>query len=137
MIKEQGLKQEASDVAGELNDKTRKSFILAQEKGVGSWLTALPIASLGYKLNKEEFQDSIRLRYGWEIPNTPSFCVCGEANNINHSLSCKSGAYVIMRHNKIRDMNADFLQQACYDVKLKPNLFPIKSNKIGMTTLQS
>ena len=30
-------------------------------------------------------------------------------------------------------MNADFLQQACYDVKLEPDLLPIESNKIGIT----
>ena len=132
-MKEGMLKQESFDISKELNDKTRKSFLLAQEKGVGSWLTVLPIESLGYKLNKEEFLDSIRLRYGWEIPNTPSYCVCGESNSLDHSLSCKSGAYVILRHNKIRDLNADFLQQACYDVKIEPDLLPIESNRIGIS----
>jgi hypothetical protein len=52
---------------------------------------------------------------------------------ISSDFLISSGANVIMRQNKIRDMNADFLQQACYDVKLEPDLLPIESNKIGIT----
>ena len=34
--------------------RTKRSMALAREKGSGSWLTALPIKSLGYTLNKRE-----------------------------------------------------------------------------------
>ena len=88
-----------------------RALKLAQEKGAGSWLTALPVQSLGFVLNKEEFRDSLCLRYGWQIPGIPSFCVCGEKNDINQTLICKKGGFVIFRHNKIRDLNAEFLKQ--------------------------
>ncbi len=89
----------------------------------------LTIYSLGYTLDKEEFIDSVRLRYGWPIPNTASHCACGEMNGINHALSCKKGGYSIYRHDRVRDINANFLQQACQDVKLEPELLPIETNQ--------
>ena len=29
-------------------------------------------------LNKSEFWDALKLRYDWEVPETPSVCVCGD-----------------------------------------------------------
>ena len=68
---------------------------LIQEKGSGSWLTTLPIKSLGYSLNKQEFRDSICLRYGWNIPNTPNYSQCRKENGIDHTLNCKLGGGII------------------------------------------
>ncbi len=42
---------------------------------------------------------------------------------------CKTGGYVIFRHNKIRDTNAEFLRQACYDVNVEPELIAIESEE--------
>ena len=84
----------------------KRNLDLALEKGSGAWLTALPVQAWGYTLNKQEFRDSVCLRYGWSIPNTPSFCQCGQKNSIDHTLSCKKGGYVVMRHNKVRDLEA-------------------------------
>ncbi len=109
--KEDSLKQKYEEMLARVDKDTAKALTNAQEKGAGVWLTALPLASLGYTLNKEEFRDSIRLRYGWHIPNIPAYCVCGERNDVNHTLTCKTGGYVIFRHNKIRDTNAEFLKQ--------------------------
>ena len=60
------------------NENLARAITLAQEKGAGAWLTVLPLQSLGYTLNKQEFRDSIRLRYGWPIPEIPIYCVCPE-----------------------------------------------------------
>ena len=100
--------------------RTKRSMALAREKRSGSWLTALPIKSLGYTLNKREFQDSICLKYEWRIPNTPSYCLCGVKNDIDHALSCKKGGYVLMRHNRIREV--------CSDVRIGPELMPLGNN---------
>ena len=48
---------------------------------------------------------------------------------MNHTLICKTGGYVIFRHNKIRDTNAEFLRQACYDVNVEPEVIPIDSEE--------
>ena len=109
-----------------LDKRSARSLKLAQEKGCGAWLTALPLASMGYVLNKQEFRDSIKLRYGWKISDIPSYCVCGEKNDIDHTLICKTGGHIIFRHNRIRDINANFLRQVCHNVVVEPELLPVE-----------
>ena len=86
-----------------------------------------------YCLNKQEFKDGICLRYGWEIPNTPQFCGCGQRNSVDHTLICKKGGYVAMRHNNLRDMNADFQREVCRDVVTEPRLIPIDDEEVAGT----
>ena len=74
------LLQEVLDCA---DNKLKRILELAQEKGAGSWLTARPTKSHGFTLNKQQFTDSICLRYGWRIPNTPSHCPCNKKNDID------------------------------------------------------
>ncbi|KAL5262366.1 hypothetical protein ACHWQZ_G007921 [Mnemiopsis leidyi] len=108
-----------------LASSTKRSLEMAKEKGASSWLTTLPLDWLGYTLNRQEFRDSIALRYNWKIKDMPAHCGCGNENNIDHSLSCKKGGYVILRHNNIRDTTAKLLEEVCYDVQIEPRLIPI------------
>ena len=101
---------------------------------MSSSYTALPIQRLGYTLNKQEFRDSVCLRYGWNIPNTPSFCQCGQKNDIDHTLSCQLGGYVIMRHNRVRDLEADLMKEVCHNVQVEPELLPIEKDRLGGNT---
>ena len=93
------------------------------------WLTTLPLSWLGYVLNKQEFQDSIALRYNWQTDNIPKHCGCGSPNDINHCLTCKLGGYVIMRHNQGRDTIADVMKEVCHDVQLEPQLIAIEDEE--------
>ena len=88
-------------------------MLLNKEKGAGAWLTVLPLKDHSFTLNKQEFRDALCLRYGWSIPNTPSFCGCGQKNSIDHTLICLKGGYVFMRHNNIRDLNAEMQREVC------------------------
>ena len=106
---------------------------LNREKGAGSWLTALPLKSYGYSLNKQEFRNAICLRYGWKIPNTPPFCGCGKKNSVDHTLMCMKGGYVAMRHNNLRDLNEAFQREVCRDVVNEPNLIPLENEEISGT----
>ena len=108
---------------------SKKSLELACEKGASSWLSALPLESLGYVLNKREFRDSIRLRYGWSIPNIPTYCACKQKNNIDHALSCKSGPYVILGISAY----AEILKEICIDVRTEPGLLPVNPEDLGPT----
>ena len=123
--KEENFIVQLEDLNTVLSDKVKRCVELAGEKGAGAWLSALPLQSLGYVLNKQEFRDSIYLRYGWMIPNTPAYCGCKSKNDINHTLNCKLGGYVTMRHNNIRDLEASLLREVCRDVKVEPELLPI------------
>ena len=123
--KEKRLTQEYENIQTLVDADMKRSLELAREKGAGSWLTALPIQALGYALNRQEFRDSLCLRYGWKIPNTPFHCACGKKNDVNHALTCKKGGYIIMRHDKIRDLEAFILKDVCKDVRIEPELLPI------------
>ena len=61
--------------------------------------------------------------------NTASKCECGQPNNLDHALSCKKGGYSIYRHDRVKDVNAEFLRQVCKDVKLEPELLPIETEQ--------
>ena len=124
--KDRRLDLELQLIKLEVDQKMQGILELAQEKGSGAWLTALPIQSLGFTLNKQEFQDSVCLRYGWTIPNTPSFCQCKKENDLEHTLNCHLGGYVDMRHNRVRDLEAALMKEAgCRDVHTEPALIPI------------
>ena len=86
--KEKRLTQEMESVKSQLGNDQKRYLELAQEKGSGAWITALPIQSLGYVLNRQEFRDSLCLRYGWKIPNTPQFFACGKKNSVDHAIIC-------------------------------------------------
>ena len=123
--KEESFIQECDEVKTLLSEKPKRALELAAEKGAGAWLTSLPLQSMGYTLNKQEFRDAICLRYGWRIPNTPIYCACKAKNSVDHTLNCKLGGYVHMRHNQIRDFEADLLKEVCKDVKVEPLLLPL------------
>ena len=124
-VNDDKLKAEATDIKEKLSEPAARSMSLAQEKGAGAWLTVLPLQNLGFVLNKEEFRDGLRLRYGWQIPGIPTYCICGMKNTIDHTLTCKHGGHLIFRHNRVRDTNAEFLREICHDVKTEPELMPI------------
>ena len=107
---------------------------MTREKGSYLWLSALPLKCLGYVLNKEEFQDAVALRYNWNIPRIPKQCACGVSNNVDHLLICKKGGYVTMRHDAIRDTEADLLKEICRDVRTEPTLIPTKGDHLRTST---
>ena len=51
----------------------------ARDKGASSWLTSLPLQDQGLDLNKQEFRDSLRMRYNLPLEGLPSSCACGSA----------------------------------------------------------
>ena len=85
--KEELLIERLEEVKDLADDKLKRCIELACEKGSGAWLSALPLQAMGFVLNKQEFRDGICLRYGWRIPNTPSFCGCGQKNSVDHTLT--------------------------------------------------
>ena len=55
-------------------------------------LNALPLKEQNLDLNKEEFRDALRIRYGIPLENLQT--KCGEQYSINHALSCKKGGFI-------------------------------------------
>jgi hypothetical protein len=119
------LTEEFENIKAMVDGNMKRNLDLAREKGAGSWLTSLPLLTYDYVLNKQFFRDAICVRYGWPVPNTPQYCACGDKFDINHALTCTKGGYIIMRHNRIRDLEASILRDICKDVKVEPALLPI------------
>ena len=103
----------------------RQTIEHCKDKGVSSWLSAIPIEQYGFALHKNEFTDALCLRYGWTPPHLPSHCVCGKAFSVTHALSCPHGAFPIIRHNDVRDLTAKLLSEVCHDVQTEPHLQPL------------
>ena len=128
------LSEKFQNIVNAVDDVCLKRCLhLNRDKGVGAWLTVLPLKDQGFCLNKQEFRDAICLRYGWKIPNTPHFCGCGSRNNVDHTLICAKGGYVSMRHNALRDLNAELQQEVCRDVVIEPRLLPLDNTEVTGT----
>ena len=103
---------------------TQRVVELASEQGASTWLISLPLASLGFHLNKAEFRDGLCLRYDWRLPYLPSHCVCGQLMNVEHALSCSVGGLPSQRHNHLRDLTATLLTEVASNVGVEPPLMP-------------
>ena len=60
--------------------------------------------------------------YGWPLPHLPNMCSCGAKYDLQHSLSCKKGGFVTLRHNHLRNIAAKLIDQVCHDVRVEPPL---------------
>ena len=127
-------KQLFNSIYEAVGDELKRSLDLASEKGSSIWLNTLPIKKLGYALNKQEFQDAIALRYNFKIKGISSHCACGKINSIDHALVCRLGGYTIMRHNEVRDLEADLLREVCRDVQTEPSLIPLSGQHFGRSS---
>jgi len=83
------LRREAIDAS--LSPSLLRSPMLARDKGASSWLSAVPLEKQGLTLNKQQFRDSLCLRYNMQLAVLPSYCACGDRFTVSHALSCKKG----------------------------------------------
>jgi hypothetical protein len=105
------IKNECEQIKAELSADKLKLFEATTEQGASSWLQALPLKLHDFYLDKQSFFDSLFIRYGIPLRKLPIRCVCGSSFSIDHALSCKRGGFILIRHNNIRDMTADFYRK--------------------------
>ena len=55
----------------------------------------------------------------------PTRCPCGSKFDIQHSIGCKKGGFVTIRHNNLRDLTAKILSEVCYNTKTEPTIVPL------------
>ena len=77
---------------------------------------------MDFHLTKRKFWDAVNIRYAWPLTGLPSRCACGDPFNLEHALKCKKGGFIIQRHNELRDLTADLLDEVCNDVAIEPPL---------------
>ena len=71
------------------------------------------------------FRDALRTRYEKELTGLPTHCPCGSRFDVNQTLLCGRGWFVIMRHKEVRELTASILGEVCNDVGVEPMLQPL------------
>ena len=115
-----------------LDKKGNKAMDAITETGASAWLSALPMDKYGFRLNKQEFRDALRMRYNIPLENLPTTCVCGKSFDFTHAFSCPNGGFVITRHDEIRDTTAAMLDEVCREVTLEPELTPLTGETFSL-----
>ena len=89
-LKTASVKSRKESIDSTLPPDLLRSVNQSRDKGASSWLTAVPLVDQGLVLNKQEFRDSLRLRYDLpQLSDLPSKCVCGEKYTVCHNpFSC-------------------------------------------------
>ena len=59
---------------------------------------------------------------------------CGSKFDIQHSLTCKKGGFVTIRHNDLRDLTAKILSEVCYDIEIELRLVPLSGEDLSNRT---
>ena len=57
--------------------------------------------------------------------NLPTSCRCGSNFDIQHSMSCKKGGFIYIRHNNLRNLTANMMSEVCKDTEIEPKLTPL------------
>ena len=135
----QSLKKAAAKERMECIDATLPLDLLrlvnqARDKGASSWLNAVPLVDKGLALNKQEFRDSLRIRYDMPLADLPSHCVCGEKFTVGHALSCKKGGFVAQRHDGIRNVLTSLISKVCTNVQVEPRLQPLDNERFHLAS---
>ena len=133
--KRNDLKVEKQKVRDCLSSDKQRLFDVACERGASVWLSALPLSDHGFDLNKGSFRDSICIRYGWQLQDLPSSCVCDSSFTVDHALSCPMGGFPTLRHNELRDLTALLMSEVCSNVSREPALQPMSGESMTISTV--
>ena len=76
------------------------------------------------------------LRYGKELMGLPATCPCGRKCDTALALNCKKGGFVTIRHNNIRDYEANLLAKIHTDstfssFETEPSLQPVEGEIVN------
>ncbi|CAH3041668.1 unnamed protein product, partial [Porites lobata] len=83
---QQSLKRASAKEKMDSIDSSLSPGLLRLGQGASSWLNAMLLADKGFALNKQEFGDSLRLRYDLPLVDLPSHCICGDKFIVSHAL---------------------------------------------------
>ena len=115
-----------------MSTEKQRLLEVISEKGASSWLNVLPIKKYDFYLEKQAFRDAIWLRYGIQLKILTLHCVCGNKTTVEHALSCPRGGFTIIRHNEIRDITGELLDEICHDVEIEPVLTPLSGERFKL-----
>ena len=90
------------------------SRTIGRGRDTGSWLSTYASSVNGTHLGKQEFVDSIWMRFAKDPKGLPDKCDgCGAKFDLEHSLHCKTGGLIHGQHN---DLTCELMSLAAYAV---------------------
>ena len=122
---QQHLLSIADSVKSHLDPLLQRSVRLNSMKCSSLWLTVLPIQEQGFYLNKHEFQNALSLRFGWQLYNVSSHCVCGTPFSVDRAMVCRHGSLTFIHHSELCDLTTGWLHEVCCNVEVEPPLLPL------------
>jgi hypothetical protein len=92
---------------GAVDHVVRARLLAARSHWSGDWLDALPLSSVGLKMDNATIRIATSLRLGAPVVR-PHVCVCGVTVTVDgyHGLSCRHGSGRHSRHNQLNDLLA-------------------------------
>ena len=111
-----------SDLIQNAPDQSNKGRLLAvSSPHAGVWLNAIPISSLGLKLDNESLRIAVALRLGVDM-SMPYTCQCGTPvdRRTVHGLDCRKSGGKHIRHSAVNDIVHRALQAAGVPSQLEP-----------------
>ena len=87
------------------SEVSRSRLLAVGAPYAGAWLNAVPVPSLGLKLDNESLRISVALRLGTKL-SLPYNCVCGAAveDSATHGLDCRRAAGKHARHSEVNEV---------------------------------
>ncbi|XP_073243955.1 uncharacterized protein [Porites lutea] len=132
LLKRASAKEKMDSIDSSLSPGLLRLVNQSRDKGASSWLNAMPLADKGLALNKQEFRDSLRLRYDLPLVDFPSHCICGDKFTVSHALPCKKGGFVAQRHDGVRNLLTTFIDKICNNVEIEPRLKPLDNERFHL-----
>ncbi|KAG0729929.1 hypothetical protein GWK47_029332 [Chionoecetes opilio] len=74
---------------------------------------------------------------GWPVEGIPNTCAFGSPNDVNHTMTCKRGGFVCIRHDEVRDVTPRMLRKVCRDVSTEPTLLPLDGEHMRYRTVNT
>ena len=109
--KQESIKPKTNQIKSEVKETTLRGLRYVQEKVALSWLNLIPMEEYGFVLKKSECRDAVSIRFNKTLRGLPKKCPGGQEFYLTHALNCKHLGFVILRHNNIRDFEANMLKK--------------------------
>ena len=90
----------------------------------------LTIKEHGHELTRQEFWNAIKVRYNWPLDRIPSQYICGASFDVTHALSYKKGGFITLRHNEVRDITSELLDEVYVDARKEPILQEVNNEDL-------
>ena len=104
----------------------------ATDKRFSSWPTSLPLREQSLSLNKQEFRDSLQMRYNLPLEDLPSSCTCGSAFSVNHATSC---GFVAQKNDGVRGLMTTLFAESLQQRWLtEPHMIPLDNEHVNLAT---